>query len=100
MGRANNTSRSLIIMSKLQGWDPCKIDGQDYVGGEFPEDRVTKGDTAYLTGPLPGSPESVTPDPGVPGPDNRSPGPGGESRKVHNPYPGDADGMSNRRGRE
>lgn len=88
MGRANNTARSLIIASKLQGWDPTKIDGKDFANGEYPETRVNTGDTPYLTGPLPGSPENQTPDPGVPGADSRSPGPGGTSSGKHNPYGG------------
>lgn len=88
MGRANNTSRSLIIISKLQGWDPCKIDGQSFPNAEYPEDRAMKGDTAYLSGPLPSSPESATPHPGVPGPDVRSPGPGGQSHGKGSPYAG------------
>ncbi len=62
MGRANNTSRSLVIMSQLQGWDPCKIDGSDYPNCEYPEHRVTEGDTGYLQGPLPTSPQSTRPD--------------------------------------
>jgi hypothetical protein len=88
MGRANNTSRSLVIISKMQGWDPCKIDGQDYPNGEYPEDRVTKGDTAYLGGPLPTSPESATPSVGPAGPDTRSPGPGGGPHGRHDPMAG------------
>lgn len=88
MARHNNTSRSLIIMSKLQGWDPCKIEGADYAGCDYPEDRVTKGDTAYLGGPLPADPQGATPDPAVPGPDGRSPGPGGQSHGTHDPNAG------------
>ena len=57
MARNNNTSRSLIIMSKLQGWDPSKIDGVDYANNEYPEDRVTKGE--QLHGPLPPSEQST-----------------------------------------
>lgn len=86
MGRANNISRSLQIISKGQGWDPSKIDGVDYANNEFKEDRVTKGE--QLGGPLPSSPQSSTPNPGVPGPDMRSPGAGGTSHGKHNPNAG------------
>ena len=88
MARHNNTSRSLIIMSKLQGWDPCTIEGKEFANNEYPEDRATKGDTAYLHGPLPGGPQDAIPDPGAPGPDNRSPGPGGKSHGKHDPFAG------------
>jgi hypothetical protein len=88
VGKANNVARSLIIASKLQGWDPTKIEGENFANGAYPEDRTTEGDTAYLHGPLPPSPESKTPDPGVPGPDNRTPGSGGRSSGKHNPYGG------------
>lgn len=88
MGRANNTSRSLIIISKQQGWDPTKIDGVDFANNVYPEDRVTRGDTPYLSGPLPRDPQEPCPDPGVPGPDTRGPGPGGVPRAPGNPYAG------------
>ena len=88
MGRANNVSRSLGIISKQQGWDPSKIDGQDYPNNSYPEDRVTKGDTPYLTGPLPKDPQEPCPDPKPAGPDTRSPGPGGNSHGTGNPYAG------------
>ena len=84
MARQNNTSRSLIIMSKLQGWDPTKIDGKDFVGNVYPEDRTMKGDTPYLTGPLPKDPQEPCPDPSAPGPDARTPG--NASRSHGNPY--------------
>ncbi len=88
MGRANNAARSLIQISKAQGWDPCTIEGAEYPNNEYPETRVKTGDTAYLHGPLPSSPENSTPDPAPSGPDNRSPGPGGEGHGTGNPYAG------------
>lgn len=88
MGRANNIARSLQIISKAQGWDPCKIEGSEYPNCDYPEDRVTKGDTPHLSGPLPSSPESSTPNPSVPGPDTRGPGPGGQGHGKHDPNAG------------
>ena len=88
MGRANNVGRSLQIISKLQGWDPCKIEGSDYANCEYPEDRVTKGDTPYLTGTGTTSPQSSVPDPKPPGGDTRSPGSGGQNSGKHNPMVG------------
>jgi hypothetical protein len=88
MGRANNTGRSLIIISQAQGWDPTKIEGADFPNNAYPENRVTKGDTAYLHGPLPSSPEANCPDPSMQGPDTRSPGPGGTKRGHGDPYGG------------
>jgi len=88
MGKANNTSRSLIIASKLQGFDPTKIDGAHFAGADYPENRPTQGDMPYLTGPLPPDPEYPCPDPAPGGPDTRSPGPGGKSSGKHDPYGG------------
>lgn len=73
MSRYNNIARSLIIVSKANGWDPCQIEGKDYVNGEYPEDRPTKGDTAYLHGPLPNDPQGGDSNVGAPGPDTRGP---------------------------
>ena len=86
MGRANNTSRSLQILSKLQGWDPSKIDGVDYPNGSYTEDRVTKGE--QLGAPLPRDPQEPCPDPKPAGPDTRGPGPGGQSHGRGNPMAG------------
>lgn len=94
MARHNNTSRSLIILSKMQGWDPTKIDGQDFANNVYPEDRATKGDTPYLTGPLPRDPQEPCPDPGPSGPDTRGPGPGGERHGTGNPYAGKSESGS------
>lgn len=88
MARHNNIARSLIIMSRANGWDPCKIEGADYPNNEYAEDRVTKGDTPHLTGTGTTSPESSTPNPGVPGADTRSPGAGGKSSGRHDPMAG------------
>ena len=88
MARHSNTSRSLQILSRLQGWDPSKIDGADYPNNEYPENRATKGDTPYLTGPLPKDPQEPCPDPKPAGPDTRGPGPGGKSHGHGNPYTG------------
>jgi hypothetical protein len=41
MGRANNTSRSLQIISKAQGWDPTEIIGDAYHARE----DLTRSDT-------------------------------------------------------
>lgn len=88
MARHNNVSRSLIIISKAQGWDPTKIDGQDFVNGVYPEDRATKGDTAYLNGQLPKDPQEPCPDPSAPGPDNRTPYAIGKNHGTHDPMAG------------
>lgn len=92
MGRANNVGRSLIILSKMQGWDPCTIEGADYPSNEYNEDKVTKGSDTRFTGHET-DPQGPTPDPAVPGPDNRSPGPGGKNHGVGDPYgPGNMEG--------
>jgi len=62
MARANNTSRSLIIASKLMGWDPTKIEGESFANGSYPETRPTEGDSARLHGPLPSSEQSERPE--------------------------------------
>lgn len=85
MGRANNTSRSLQIISRAQGWDPCKIDGKDYRHLEYDDNEPMQG---FKPGPPPASPEANVPSPSVPGPDTRSPGPGGQSHGKHDPYAG------------
>lgn len=88
MGRHNNPARSLVIMSKLQGWDPTKIDGQEYVNNEYREDRVTKGDGFMGKAPMPTSPEQECPYPAQPGPDTRGPNPVGGKGGHHDPYAG------------
>lgn len=82
MARHNNTSRSLQIMSKLQGWDPSKIDGVDYAGNSYPEDRTTKGE--QFQGPLPKDPQGSCADPAPARADNRNPGQ--SKRTVGDPY--------------
>lgn len=60
MGRANNTSRSLQIISKAQGWDPTEIIGDAYHARE----DLTQSDTW----PIPASMKDTSepcPDPGV-----------------------------------
>jgi hypothetical protein len=57
MGRANNTARSLQIISKQQGWDPNEIVGET----TFPREDIFKS----VTGPIPGGaadPQSACPD--------------------------------------
>lgn len=87
MGRANNISRSLIEISKRQGWDPTKIDGfGEFPNNDYPEDRATKGE--QLHGPLPRDPQGECPHPSPPGPDNRGPGAHPRSKPGPNPYAG------------
>ena len=50
MARANNTARSLQIMSKLNGWDPNEITGPAEM---YPEDAVNQGTKAGYS-PNPG----------------------------------------------
>jgi hypothetical protein len=90
MARHNNTGRSLIIMSKLQGWDPCKIDGTPYPGGEYHEEKTTAGFSPEAMGGfgVVKDPQGAVPDPSAPGGDSRSPGPGGKSSGVHDPNAG------------
>lgn len=45
MGRANNTSRSLQIISRANGWDPTQIIGEAY---NYNENRVTEGDSRTI----------------------------------------------------
>lgn len=45
--RANNTSRSLQIISEANGWDATKIIGETYYHNE---DRVNSGDSPPLAG--------------------------------------------------
>lgn len=85
MGRANNTSRSLQIISRLQGWDPCKIGGEEFKAIEYDENERMEG---FKPGPLPVDPQAACPDPPVPGPDARGPGAGGQSHGVHDPNAG------------
>lgn len=85
MGRANNTSRSLHIISKLNGWDPSKIDGADYPNSVYDENERMQG---FKAGTLPRDPQEPCPDPSPPGPDTRTPFViGGRSGK-HNPNAG------------
>jgi hypothetical protein len=37
-------------MSRLQGWDPCKIEGEDFPNAEYKEDRYEKGDVVESAG--------------------------------------------------
>ena len=85
MGRANNTARSLQIMAKLQGWDPCKIDGKDFPMLEYDEDERQTG---VKPGPAPKSPEDSFPGVAIQGPDTRTPGPGGQGHGKHDPNAG------------
>ena len=91
MGRANNASRSLQIISRMQGWDPCKIGDTEFKHLEYDEDERQTG---FKPGPMPTSPQSQTPDPSPPGPDNRSPGPGGTIRPLTDPYAGKSEAGS------
>jgi hypothetical protein len=64
MGRANNTSRSLQIISKAQGWDPNQIVDNHgeasiltnqkpfptQIGSTFPREDLFKSDTAGTPG--------------------------------------------------
>jgi hypothetical protein len=47
MARQNNSARSLIIMSKLQGWDPTKIEGSSVDLG-YKEDIPTQGTKGWM----------------------------------------------------
>jgi len=94
MARHNNTARSLIIISKANGWDPCKIEGSDYPHCEYPEERVTKGDTPQLQGPLPTSPETECPYPPIPGADDRGNRPFPRRISTGNPYAGKSEADS------
>ena len=51
MARHNNISRSLIIMGKLQGWDPTQIAGP---AQSYPENYPTQGTMAGYA-PNPGN---------------------------------------------
>jgi hypothetical protein len=98
MSRHNNTSRSLQIISRGQGWDPSKIqsapgtpDGKDfdldsigYHARESPLDRSTTQDSPFpgdATDPFKG-PFTVRP----PGPDERGRG-GKDGGPQGDPYP-------------
>jgi hypothetical protein len=85
MGRANNVSRSLQIISRMQGWDPCKIDGEHFAHLEYDENERQQG---FRPGPAPTSPQSIQRTQSPPGPDTRGPGPGGTNHGHHNPMAG------------
>ena len=56
MSRNNNTARSLIIMSKLQGWDPTRIEGFEGQDLGYREDIPTRGTVGWVP-PVGGPPD-------------------------------------------
>lgn len=88
MARHNNISRSLQIMSREQGWDPCKIDGQDYPHLEYDEQEPTRG---FRPGAPPPDPQGPCPDPAPPGPDTRGGSPYPATRRG-DPFAGKSEG--------
>jgi hypothetical protein len=52
MARSSSQDRSLVIISKMNGWDPTKIEGGPPLGQAhvYQEDRVHKGDGAVAPG--------------------------------------------------
>jgi len=85
MGRMNNTSRSLIIISKANGWDPTEIHGDSY---NYNEDRVKVGDSRTIPSNL-NDPNTIESNLGFTDKDFQVPDHPTQKRTTNaNPYPG------------
>jgi hypothetical protein len=100
MGRANNSSRSLQIISRAQGWDPNKIEGFDttlesvgYRHRESPTDPSTTQD------PFPGNNQTSGNSLTVKSPGADTRGSARDSGPKGDPYPGKPGSRPTRGGR-